>query len=162
MGDPASGSATLERQLELAVVLQTAESVGAADRVYEFTLDYAKDRLAFGRPIGSYQAIKHRLADMLATLESCKATALAAAEAVDSGDRSAAELVSVAKVFVGRAAPTLVQDCVQIHGGIGVTWEHDLHLYLRRVAANAALYGTPTAHSRHLADLLEREADADG
>lgn len=157
VGPLARSAAHLDRQLQRAVVLQCAETVGAIDRVFEFTLQYAKDRVAFGHPIGSYQAIKHRLSDMLVTLESCKAASLAATEAVDGGDPAAAELVSIAKSFIGRAAPALVQECVQIHGGIGVTWDHDLHLYLRRVASNAALYGSAEAHDRRLSTLLAGE-----
>jgi alkylation response protein AidB-like acyl-CoA dehydrogenase len=123
--------------------------------VFEFTLEYAKDRVAFGRSIGSYQAIKHRLADLLTTLESCKAASTGAAEALEGDTDRAGELASVAKAFIGRSASSLVQECVQIHGGIGVTWEHDIHLYLRRVATNTALFGSPAAHEQHLFALLE-------
>jgi alkylation response protein AidB-like acyl-CoA dehydrogenase len=145
----------IDRLFTLAVVLQAAETVGAIDRVFEFTLEYAKDRVAFGRPIGSYQAIKHRLADLLTTLESCKAASTGAAEALEAETDRAAELASVAKAFIGRSASSLVQECVQIHGGIGVTWEHDIHLYLRRVATNTALYGSPAAHEQRLFAMLE-------
>jgi alkylation response protein AidB-like acyl-CoA dehydrogenase len=85
----------------------------------------------------------------------CHATTGAAARAVQSQSADAAELVSVAKSYVGSRAVDIVQDCVQLHGGIGVTWEHDLHLYLRRVTVNRALYGTPEEHRRRIADLLE-------
>jgi alkylation response protein AidB-like acyl-CoA dehydrogenase len=131
-----------------------AETVGAVSRVFEFTLQYAQDRVAFGRPIGSYQALKHRLADMRTWLEACTATAAACARAVQAGDADAAELVSVAKSYVADRAPAIVQDCVQLHGGIGVTWEHDLHLYLRRVAQNAAVYGSVIQHRERLAALI--------
>jgi alkylation response protein AidB-like acyl-CoA dehydrogenase len=159
-GEAAEGVAS---QLAVLVALQNVETVGAADRVFEFTLAYATDRIAFGRPIGSYQAIKHRLADMLTTLECAKATAVAAVEALGAGDPEARHLVSVAKSYVGRVAPTLVQECVQLHGGVGVTWDHDIHLYLRRVAANAALHGTPDEHDQWLAAAFaSRPAVADG
>ncbi len=144
----------VQRQLQVALTLQNAETVGALNRVYEFTLEYAKDRLAFGRPIGSYQALKHRFADMKMWIEACNATASASAHAVEEGADNASELVSVAKAYIGDRAPTVVQDCVQMHGGIGVTWEHDLHLYLRRVAQNAALYGSARDHRERLATLL--------
>jgi alkylation response protein AidB-like acyl-CoA dehydrogenase len=86
-------------------------------------------------------------------LEAAHATTQAAAEAVQAESADAAQLVSVAKAFVGERALWILQDCVQLHGGIGVTWEHDLHLYLRRATSNRALYGTPEDHRRRLADL---------
>jgi alkylation response protein AidB-like acyl-CoA dehydrogenase len=144
----------VERQLEVALVLQNAETVGATTRVLDFTLEYAKDRIAFGRPIGSYQALKHRFADMRTWLEACHATATASARAVQSGADDASELVSVAKAYIADRAPAIIQDCVQLHGGIGVTWEHDLHLYLRRVAQNAALYGSVSQHRERVAALI--------
>jgi alkylation response protein AidB-like acyl-CoA dehydrogenase len=151
VGDAA---ADVERQLQVALTVQNAETVGAVNRVYEFTLEYAKDRVAFGRPIGSYQALKHRFADMKMWLEACNATAAASARAVQAEADDASELVSVAASYVKDRAPAMVQDCVQMHGGIGVTWEHDLHLYLRRVAQNAALYGSAREHRERLATLM--------
>ena len=152
VGRVGEAATEVERQLQVALVLQNAETVGAIDRVHEFTLEYAKDRMAFGRPIGSYQALKHRFADMKVWLEACHATATTSARAVQRGDDDASILVSVAKAYIGDRAPAIVQDCVQLHGGIGVTWEHDLHLYLRRVAQNAALFGSarrPSSSRRH-------------
>ena len=154
VGDAGDAAADIERQLQVALTLQNAETVGAVNRVYEFTLEYAKDRVAFGRPIGSYQALKHRFADMKMWLEACNATAAASARAVQTEADDAPELVSIAASYIGDRAPALVQDCVQMHGGIGVTWEHDLHLYLRRVAQNAALYGSAREHRERLATLL--------
>jgi alkylation response protein AidB-like acyl-CoA dehydrogenase len=154
LGVPGGAAADVERQLQVALVIQNAETVGATERVFEFTLEYARDRVAFGRPIGSYQALKHRLAEMKTSLEGCFATATTSAKAVAAGDGDAAELVSVAKAYIGDRAPAIIQDCVQLHGGIGVTWEHDLHVYLRRVAQNAALYGSPRQHRERIATLL--------
>jgi len=154
VGRVGDAAADVERQLQVALTLQNAETVGAVNRVYEFTLEYAKDRMAFGRPIGSYQALKHRFADMKVWLEACNATATASARAVQAGADDASKLVSTAKAYIGDRAPAIVQDCVQLHGGIGVTWEHDLHLYLRRVAQNAALYGSPRDHRLRVATLL--------
>ena len=153
VGRVGDAAADVERQLQVALTLQNAETVGAVNRVYEFTLEYAEDRLAFGRPIGSYQALKHRFADMKMWLEACNATADTSARAVAASADDAPELVSVAKSYVGDRAPAIVQDCVQMHGGIGVTWEHDLHLYLRRVAQNAAMYGSTREHRERLATL---------
>jgi alkylation response protein AidB-like acyl-CoA dehydrogenase len=154
VGRVGDAAADVERQLQVALTVQNAETVGAVNRVYEFTLEYAQDRMAFGRPIGSYQALKHRFADMKVWLEACNATAAASARAVQAGADDAPKLVSTAKAYIGDRAPAIVQDCVQLHGGIGVTWEHDLHLYLRRVAQNAALYGSPRDHRLRVATLL--------
>jgi alkylation response protein AidB-like acyl-CoA dehydrogenase len=151
VGEPGAAQPHVERQLLDAVVLQCFEMSGAVDRVFAFTVEYAEDRYSFGRPLWSYQALKHRFADMKMWLEACHATAAAAARAVDSGSPLAAELVSVAKSYIGDHAPVIVQDCVQIHGGIGVTWDHDLHLYLRRVVQDRAQFGTPRDHRERIA-----------
>ncbi len=158
-----SGDATadIERQLQIGATLECAQMAGAADRVLEFTAEYAFDRYSFGRQLASYQALKHRFADMKLWLEATHATVEGAARAVDGAANGngtggthaahAARLVSAAKVYVGDRVPELVQDCVQMHGGIGVTWEHDIHLYLRRVTLGRALYGTPDEHRERLA-----------
>jgi alkylation response protein AidB-like acyl-CoA dehydrogenase len=122
--------------------------------VFEFTIEYAQDRYAFGRPIASFQALKHRIADMLVWLEFSKSIADGAARAVDRDD-DAARLVSVAKAYVGDRCLDLIDDCVQINGGIGVTWEHDIHIYSRRAAVNRAVYGSPEEHKERLCTLLE-------
>ena len=159
-----SGDATedVERQLQIGATLECAQMAGAADRVLEFTVQYAFDRYSFGRQLASYQALKHRFADMKLVLEATQAAVDGAAQALDGGAgagngsgggpaTSAARLVSAAKVYAGDRVPELVQDCVQMHGGIGVTWEHDIHLYLRRVTLARALYGTPDDHRERLA-----------
>jgi alkylation response protein AidB-like acyl-CoA dehydrogenase len=151
----ATGNAVemVERQLRVALVLQCAETVGLVDRVLEFTVEYAKQRNAFGRPIGSYQALKHRFADHAMWLEGAKAITDHAAGAVQQDAVDAASAPSIAKSHVGRSATEILRDCVQIHGGIGVTWEHDLHLYVRRAVSNEALWGTPAAHHERLCQL---------
>ncbi len=149
----AAGQADVGRLLEVAVVLQCAEMAGAVDAMFQRTLEYAFDRYSFGRPLASYQALKHRFADMKLWLEACHATALGAARAVDAGDPRAEELVSVAKSTIGERGPAILQDCVQLHGGIGVTWDHDLHLYLRRVVQDRVLFGTPVDHRERIARL---------
>jgi alkylation response protein AidB-like acyl-CoA dehydrogenase len=159
VGRPGAAADAVERQLQVAVVLQSAETVGAIFRVFEFTVQWAFDRYTFGRPLASYQALKHRFADMKTWAEGCAAISLAAARAVQAGSPDAATLVSSAKSYVGGKAPQIVQDCVQMHGGIGVTWEHDLHLYLRRVTVNRAMYGTPEEHRRRLADLISAQKE---
>jgi alkylation response protein AidB-like acyl-CoA dehydrogenase len=143
-----------ERSLQLACVLQCAETCGVIDVVFARTVEYLGDRYSFGRPLSSYQALKHRLADDKVVLEACHAAATAAARAVASSSPEATELVSVAKAWIGPQATELVQDAVQLHGGIGVTWEHDLHLYLRRATVNRVLHGTPEWHADRIAGAL--------
>jgi alkylation response protein AidB-like acyl-CoA dehydrogenase len=151
VGEVGGADEDVERQLQLAVVLQCAGMTGAVDRMFGLTLEYSFDRYSFGRPLASYQALKHRFADMKLWLEACHATALGAANAVDARSDRASELVSVAKSYIGDHAPAILQDCVQLHGGIGVTWDHDLHLYLRRVVQDRSLFGTPAEHRERIA-----------
>ena len=150
----------IERQLQVAVVLSNAESVGALQAAFDLTVEWAFDRYSFGRPLASYQALKHRFADMKTWLEASHATSDAAAAAVSAGRPEADELVSVAKSYIGDFGAELVQECVQLHGGIGVTFEHDLHLWLRRVTLNRALYGTPGEHRLRIARILRRREEA--
>jgi alkylation response protein AidB-like acyl-CoA dehydrogenase len=159
----ARGRSALENQRNIANIVQCAEMVGAAERAFEMTLEYTADRSSFGRPLASYQVLKHRLADMKLWIEASQAAvegavaavaAVAALTAVVEETASASQLVSAAKLYVGRKAPDIVQDCIQMHGGIGVTWEHDLHLYLRRVTTDRQLLGTPGDHALHLASLI--------
>ncbi len=112
--------------------------VGIADRTLEVTLEYGRDRVAFGRPIVSFQALKHRIADMTVWLEGSKAVSDDLAAAVDDEREDVAILASVAKAYVGEHCLDIVDDCVQITGGIGVTWEHDIHMYSRRAVVDCA------------------------
>jgi alkylation response protein AidB-like acyl-CoA dehydrogenase len=143
----------IERQGQIAAVVQCAEVCGGLQRTFDRTLAGSFDRYTFGRPLASYQALKHRFADMRTWLEACHATTAGAAEAVQDRSPRAGELVSVAKSFVGEKSIAILQDCIQMTGGIGLTWEFDLHLYLRRATVDQALYGTPGDHRRRLADL---------
>ena len=154
VGDVDGAAAAVERQLQLAIVLQCAETVGALDRVVEFTLEYLADRSSFGRPLASYQAIKHRFADMKMWLEAAHGVTELAAASVQDADPDAPEIVSAAASYLGDHATEMMQECTQLHGGIGVTWEHDLHLYLRRVTVDRNLYGTPAQHRERIAGLL--------
>ncbi len=150
----ASGAPDLiDAQLALACVLTTAESVGAMDYELGVTVQYAKDRIAFGRPIGSFQAVKHSLADSSLLLEMSKAMARAAAQHVGEGDGYGLEAASMAKAFVGDCGIDLAQSCFQTFGGIGFTWEHDQHLYLRRLTTDAAFFGDPSWHRERLCQL---------
>jgi alkylation response protein AidB-like acyl-CoA dehydrogenase len=156
-GVPVAAAAVVEGDPDalarVACVVQCAETVGVMDRVFEMTLDWLADRWSFGRPLASYQALKHRVADDKLWLEAGHATASAAAHAVARGDEGVAEAVSAAKAWIGRHATELIQDCIQLHGGIGVTWDHDLHLYLRRATVNRLTYGTPEEHAERIAAL---------
>jgi len=153
IGTPGEAAGLVERQLAIACVLLTAETVGAMDQDFTSTVQYSKDRIAFGRPIGSFQGVKHQLADTSMLLEMSKAITLAAARTVGSGDDYGPQSASMAKAFVGEAGIDLVQTCFQVYGGIGYTWEHDQHLYLRRVTTDAGLLGDPAWHREHLCQL---------
>jgi alkylation response protein AidB-like acyl-CoA dehydrogenase len=142
---------------DLAIVIQLAESVGAMQWAFDTTLEWALNRYSFGRPLASYQEIKHRFADLKMWLEASYAITAEAAEAVADDAPNRAELVSAGKFYVGRHSGELMQDCVQLHGGIGVTFDHDLHLFLRRVTTNVPAYGSPSEHADRLADLLETQ-----
>lgn len=137
----------IERQSHIAQVLQCAEVVGILETVLDLTVQWALDRHTFGRPLASYQALKHRFADMKMWLEACRATTSAAVSEVAARSSEADVSVSTAKSFVGERACAIIQDCIQLHGGIGVTWEHDLHLYLRRAALYRSMFGTPEDHN---------------
>ena len=158
LGEVGGAATDVERQLEVALVIQCAETVGVVDRVFEFTLEYMFDRFSFGRPLASYQALKHRVADMKLWLEASHATATAAARAVQARSTDAGKLVSAAKSYIGDHSTTIIQECVQMHGGMGVTWEHDIHLYLRRATVNRVEYGTPNEHRERVAVFMGVDA----
>jgi alkylation response protein AidB-like acyl-CoA dehydrogenase len=156
VGEFGGAAEHMERQLRIAIVTDNAQAVGAMQTAFDRTVAWAFDRYSFGRPLASYQALKHRFADMLSWLWASHAINDAAAAAVSADTAEAAELVSAAKAHIGDYGIELVQDCVQMHGGIGVTFEHDLHLYLRRVTLNRALFGAPAEHRQRIATLLEQ------
>ena len=151
LGAVGGGEPSVARQLRTAVALQCAESVGALDHVFTTTIGYLGDRYAFGRVLSSYQALKHRLADMKLWLENAHAATTLSLHAVQDHADDADELVHAAAAYVGTHGTELVHEAVQLHGGIGVTWEHELHLYLRRVTLNRNLLGTPAHHLEQLA-----------
>ncbi len=147
VGSAAETARLIDRQSQLAQVLQCAEVVGIVQTVFDLTVQWALDRHTFGRPLASYQALKHGFADMKLWLEACRATTGAAVADVAARAPGAGLSASVAKSYVGEMAGRIVQACVQMHGGIGVTWEHDLHLYLRRVTLYRSMFGTPEEHN---------------
>jgi alkylation response protein AidB-like acyl-CoA dehydrogenase len=153
VGDVGQATRAVERQIQLGLIIASAEMVGAMQAAFDMTVEWAFDRYSFGRPLSSYQALKHRFADMKSWLEASHAIADAAASATDSSDPDAVELASAAMVFVADYGSNLLQECVQIHGGIGLTFEHDLHLFLRRHTLNRGLHGTSAQHRQRLASL---------
>jgi alkylation response protein AidB-like acyl-CoA dehydrogenase len=134
--------------------LLAAEMVGVARRIFDMALEYAKQRYQFEQPIGSFQAIQHKLAEMSLALERSTAAVYYAAMTVDAGDADRTRACHVAKAAAGEAARRILKDGIQVHGGIGYTWEHDLHLYLRRATGDEYLLGTTGWHLDRLADLV--------
>src|SRR5581483_4589732 len=150
-GDPVADRA-VEHQRQVALALLVAESVGVMQAGFDLTVEWSLDRHTFGRPLASYQALKHRFADMKSWLEAAHAISDAATSATAARSPEAGELLAAAKAFVGHFGGELLQECVQLHGGMGLTFEHDLHLYLRRHTVDRALYGTPQAHRQRLGE----------
>jgi alkylation response protein AidB-like acyl-CoA dehydrogenase len=158
IGTMGEAAADVDRQFLTYLVMLNAESAGALQSGFDMTVEWAFDRYSFGRPLASYQALKHRFADMMSWLEASHAVSAAACAAVQRESDEAPELVSAAKAYIGQYGVELLQDCVQLHGGIGVTFEHDLHLFLRRVIVNRALAGTPADHLQRIAGVVDRRA----
>lgn len=150
VGPPGAAAEQDDALVDLVSVLAAAEMVGAATRAFATTLDWVTDRYSFGRPLSSYQALKHRLADARTQLEAGEAVTARAAEAVAGGAVDRRDWAAAAMAHVAATAPEIVQECVQLHGGIGVTYELDLHLFLRRVLVDAQLYGSAADHRRRL------------
>lgn len=142
----------LSRTSDVAIVALAAEQLGAAQHCLDMAVDYAKNRIQFGRPIGSFQAIKHRCADMLVLVEGARSAVVHAAAAADTSELPIA--ASVAKMICSEAVLQVALDNMRIHGGIGFTWEHDAHLYVRRAKAAQLMFGTPDYHAQRLAELV--------
>jgi alkylation response protein AidB-like acyl-CoA dehydrogenase len=132
----------------------SAEMLGAAARVLDMSTEYAKERVQFGKPIGSFQAVKHRCADMLVDVEGMRSTAYYAAWCLAAGDADASVAASTAKVWCSDAARRVMASGLQVHGGIGFTWEHDLHLYIKRSQLDQVCFGDAAFHRERLAGLL--------
>lgn len=161
LGPVGQAAAAVERQLHQALVILNAEAVGAMQRAFDMTVEWAFDRYSFGRPLASYQALKHRFAHMVTWLQASHAISDEGAQALADGAPEAGDLISAGKAYIGQQGAELLQEAVQLHGGIGVTFEHDLHLFLRRVTLNRTLLGTPQAHLRRLAERIARREDGD-
>jgi alkylation response protein AidB-like acyl-CoA dehydrogenase len=159
LGEVGRAGSAVDWQLRVAVALTLAEMVGTMDRAFEMTVQWAFDRYSFGRPLASYQELKHRFADMKLWLEASHAISDGAVRAVAEGAPNAWELLSAGKAYVGCHGIELLQDCVQIHGGIGVTFDHDMHLYLRRLTLGSRLYGSVAEHRERLTASLEAQVE---
>ena len=148
-----SADAVVPPALDVAAVALAAEQLGGAEACLELTVGYIKDRRQFGRPIGSFQAVKHACADLLVLVETCRSAVVRALDAEGSAD-ALAEAGSVAQAWCSEAYRSVTAETVQLHGGIGFTWEHDAHLYFRRARADAALLGSVASAREELAALL--------
>ncbi|MFC9493077.1 acyl-CoA dehydrogenase family protein [Streptomyces sp. NPDC056982] len=146
----ADGERVLSRVRDLACTALAAEQTGAATRALADTIQYAKGRVQFGRPIGSFQAVKHRIADLHVQLEAARSLALAAAHS-----NAAPHLAAAAKAACSQAYEHVAGEMIQLHGGIGITWEHEAHRHLKRAHSGGHLFGAPSAHRRRLADRLD-------
>ena len=156
LGDPGPATAAaVRRAVEVAATALAVETVGAAQAIFDITLAYAKQREQFGAPIGSFQAIKHKFADMLVALERARATSYFAALTIAEDDGRRALATSTAKAAAGDCAALLAKEGIQIHGGIGYTWEHDMHLYLRRMKSLEAFCGDAAYHREVIARRIE-------
>ncbi|MFE3452167.1 acyl-CoA dehydrogenase family protein [Nonomuraea sp. NPDC059194] len=154
LGSPPDGAA-LERAWTLFSVALAAEQLGVMRACLDAIVAYAKIRVAFGRYVGSYQGVKHKLADMHAKLEQAESIVRYAAWAADESPGELPQAAALAQAYVGRACFEVARDHLLLHGGIGFTWEHDAHLYYKRAKTDEVLLGPPRTHRERLADLLE-------
>ena len=151
-------AAAVDRALLTGAGLLAAEQVGVARWALETTVAYLKERRQFGRVVGGFQALKHRLADLYAQVEQADAAARYAAATLATDDPDAPVAVHVAASFCAETATHAAEEAIQLHGGIGMTWEHPAHLHLKRAKADELLLGSPEAHRRALADLVDLPA----
>ena len=154
LAGPADSERVITHALQVGAALLAVEQVGAAQHLLDLSVDYAKSRLQFGRQIGSFQAIKHKLADMLVDLEHARSAAYHAVWALSDGSDDPALAASIAQALTSAALQRIASDAIQVHGGIGFTWEHRAHLYFKRAATDAALLGTAEQHRARVADLV--------
>jgi alkylation response protein AidB-like acyl-CoA dehydrogenase len=148
-----AGADAVADALTAGTAMLAAEQLGVAERCLELTVSYLKERYQFARPVGSFQALKHRLADLWVAISQSRAAARYAAACLAAGDPDTAVAVALAKAACGDTATLAAQECVQLHGGIGFTWEHPAHLYLKRAKSTSIGFGTPDWHRAALAGL---------
>ncbi len=153
-----SGAAAVRNALQVGAALMASEQVGVAQWCLDTTVAYLKERRQFGRVVGGFQSLKHRLADLYTLVEQARAAARYAAATVAEGDPDQEVAASVAQAYCSDVAVKAAEECVQLHGGIGMTWEHPAHLYLKRAKADQIAFGTPGAHRAHLGELVDLPA----
>lgn len=153
LGTEGDGDRPLRRTLHAAMTLLAAEETGVAEACLEMATEYARQREQFGRPIGSFQAVKHKLATVLLEVEAAKSAAMYATWAADHRPDQLAEVAAIAAVTCGEAALLAAGENIQVHGGMGLTWEHPAHLYLKRATTSRVLFGDPQDHLERLAQL---------
>ncbi|MCK0517380.1 acyl-CoA dehydrogenase family protein [Williamsia sp. DF01-3] len=154
LGKDGNGWPVLKELYDRALVALAAEQVGGAAAVLDSTIDYLRLRHQFGRPIGSFQAIKHRCADLLVELESARSAAAYAIAAISSGADDVAVAASIAKTYCSRTFYHVAAESIQMHGGIGFTWEHQAHLYFKRAKSSDVLFGSPAFHRERIAKAI--------
>ncbi len=154
------GLEAVERVIDLGALGHSAELLGASARVLDLSVEYAKERVQFGRPIGSFQAIKHRCADMLVDVEGMRSAVYHAAWALGAGDPDRSVATSTAKTWCSDASRRVMASGLQVHGGIGFTWEHDLHLFVKRAQLDGISFGDATWHRDRLGKLLRSKIEA--
>jgi alkylation response protein AidB-like acyl-CoA dehydrogenase len=150
VGEEGGGWAVVRQVLDTAAILMAAEQVGGAARALDMAVDYAKTRFQFGRPIGSFQAVKHRCADMLTETEAARSAAYYGMWALDAADPDVPVAAALAKIYCSQAYMRVAADNIQVHGGIGFTWEHPAHLYFKRAKTTELLFGAPSLHREAL------------
>ena len=150
-----SGDAAVRDALELGAALLASEQLGIAQWCLDHTVSYLLDRRQFGRPVGGFQAIKHRLADLYVMVESARGAARYAAVTAADDDPDRRVAASVAQAYCSEVAVKAAEECIQLHGGIGMTWEHPAHLYLKRAKADQIAFGTAGAHRLRLGELVD-------
>jgi alkylation response protein AidB-like acyl-CoA dehydrogenase len=161
VADAGEAQRVIEHALQVGSALLAVEQVGAAQHLLDLSVEYAKTRLQFGRPIGSFQAVKHRLADLLVDVEHARSTAYHAIWALTDGSDDPALAASIAQATASAAFARVATDTIQVHGGIGFTWEHQAHLYFKRATTDAALLGSPEQHRSRVAALVLDTASAE-
>ncbi|WP_168215001.1 acyl-CoA dehydrogenase family protein [Mycolicibacterium sp. ELW1] len=161
LAGPEDAERVITHALQVGSALLAVEQVGAAQHLLDLSVEYAKSRLQFGRQIGSFQAIKHKLADMLVDVEHARSAAYHAVWALTDGSDDPALATSIAAAAASAALSRVAADTIQVHGGIGFTWEHQAHLYFKRAATDAALLGTAEQHRARIADIVLDEASAE-
>ena len=154
------GREAVDALVDLGATYVSAEMLGSASRVLELTVDYAKERVQFGRPIGSFQAVKHRCADMLVDVEGMRSTAYHGAWCIEADEPDASVAASTAKVWCSDASRRVMASGLQVHGGIGFTWDHDMHLYLKRSQLDQVTFGDAAFHRDRIARTLRPRVDA--